>query len=577
MSQKEVSDSEAYFSLGTHHRGVTTAHPESQKWFNRGLIWAYAFNHEASATCFSRAIALDPDCAMAHWGLAYAIGPNYNKPWEVFDEDELGNVVRRAHGAARHAAAILANDKSGSAVERALVGAIQSRYPDAVPSKPCSAWNADFAAAMKSVYDAFPHDLDVITIYADALMNTHPWTLWDLRTGAPTDGAPTLQIKNLLDRALALEGALRHPGLLHLYIHLMEMSPSPESALPIAEHLRGLVPDGGHLHHMPSHLDVLCGQYQRAIDSNSAAIAADERYVAKIGARNFYTLYRAHNYHFRVYAAMFSAQYQVALDTVSQLEAAIPDELLRVKSPPMADWLEAFVSLRAHVLIRFGRWDDIIRNLHLPDDHNQTLYCTTTAITHYAKGVAFAATGDIQAAEHQRHLFHTAVLHVPDSRTLFNNKCTDILAIAREMLDGEIHYRRGAIETAFTHLRRAIHLEDNLPYDEPWGWMQPTRHAYGALLLEQGHIQDALDVYLADLGDTDVLPRAMRHPGNVLSLHGARECLRRLGREEEAEKIGERLAVAREKADVPVEASCFCRVGSGGVKFKGRGSIEVTM
>ncbi|KAJ5604734.1 hypothetical protein N7510_009888 [Penicillium lagena] len=568
MSKKEDSDSDEYFNLGTHHRSIRSNHSETQKWFNRGLIWAYAFNHEESATCFSRAIALDPDCAMAYWGLAYAIGPNYNKPWEFFDENELSNVVRRGYVAARNAAAVLENDNTGSAVEKALVSAIQSRYPDEVPSKPCSAWNMDFASAMKSVYESFPHDLDVITIYADALMNTHPWTLWDLHTGTPTDGAPTLQVKKLLDRALALEGALRHPGLLHLYIHLMEMSPSPESALPIADHLRGLVPDGGHLHHMPTHLDMLCGQYQRAIDSNSAAIAADERI--------FYTLYRAHNYHFRVYAAMFSAQYRVALDTVSQLEAAIPDDLLKVKSPPMADWLEAFLSLRAHVLIRFGRWDDIIMNLHLPDN-NPSLYCTTTAIAHYAKGIAFAATGNIEAADHQRHLFQTAVLQVPDSRTLFNNKCIDILAIAQEMLDGEIHYRRGAIEAAFTHLRRAIHLEDNLPYDEPWGWMQPTRHAYGALLLEQGRIQDALDVYLADLGDTDVLPRAMRHPDNVWSLHGARECLRKLGREEEAEKMEGRLAVAGEKADVPVEASCFCRLGSGrraGLRCEGLGEGE---
>jgi tetratricopeptide (TPR) repeat protein len=342
-----------------------------------------------------------------------------------------------------------------------------------------------------------------------------------------------------------------------MYIHLMEMSPSPESALPIADHLRGLVPDGGHLHHMPTHLDVLCGQYEQAITSNSDAIVADERFLSQAGPINFYTLYRAHDYHFRVYAAMFAGKYQVAIETVERLESSMPKSLLQVESPPMADWLEAFLTLRAHVLIRFGRWEDLIK-LELPED--QQLYCMTTAITHYAKGVAFAASGRVREAEDQRRLFQDAVEKVAPSRTLFNNTCSDILQVAEAMLDGELEYRLGHFDAAYEHLRKAIDREDNLPYDEPWGWMQPTRHAYGALLLEQGHVEKALEVYMADLGMTDALPRALRHENNVWALHGVHECLLKLGRESEAKELEGKLSAAVAAADVPVHASCFCRL-----------------
>lgn len=547
-----------YFNLGSYHRPITTSSAVSQTWFDRGLIWTYAFNHEEAASCFERAIAIDPDCAMAYWGLAYCIGANYNKPWSFFDEKELAKVVHRGHHAAKLAEARAAGI---SAVESVLIKAIQFRYPQAQPVQPCSTWNEGFANAMKTVFDEFPDDLDVITIYADALMNLAPWQLWDLKTGKPTEGAPTMQVKQLLDGGLMLNGAVQHPGLLHLYIHLMEMSLSPESALPIADHLRGLVPDAGHLHHMPTHLDVICGQYQQAIKSNSDAIQADEKFLRKAGPLNFYTLYRVHDYHFRVYAAMFAGQFQVAIDTVTKLELSIPESLLQIESPPMADWLEAFLSLRAHVLIRFGRWEDIIMHLDVPQ--NQSLYSTTTAIIHYAKGIAFAATGQINEAKTQRQLFGHAVQRVQPSRTLFNNKCFDILAIATAMLDGELEYRQGNTETAFKYLRKAINLEDNLPYDEPWGWMQPMRHAYGALLLEQGAVELALEVYMADLGLTDTLPRALRHPNNVWALHGANECFLKLGLVSDAKEIEGSLARAVAIADVPISASCFCRLDMG--------------
>ncbi|GGZ72103.1 hypothetical protein GCM10010301_52090 [Streptomyces plicatus] len=547
-----------YYDLGGHGRPVTTSSPEAQRWFDRGLVWTYAFHHEEAVSCFEAAAEADPDCAMAHWGIAYALGPNYNKPWEAFDAEELTRTVDRTHAAVEraHEKAL----RAATPVERALIGALRARYPQSGAVADCSVWNAPYADRMRAVHELAPDDLDVAALYADALMNLTPWQLWDLRTGLPARGARTTEAKAVLDRALAAEGGPEHPGVLHLYTHLMEMSPTPEAALTVADRLRGLVPDAGHLHHMPSHLEVLCGDYRRVVSDNSAAIAADEKYRARAGAMNFYTLYRAHNYHFKIYGAMFLGQYRTALDTAARLEAAVPEELLRVESPPMADWLEGFLAMRVHVLIRFGRWTDILR---LPPPVDPDLYRVTTAMFHYARGVALSATGRVEEAEAERARFRAAVARVPETRTLFNNTCADILAIASAMLDGELEYRRGDHAAAFAALERSIELDDNLPYDEPWGWMQPTRHAYGALLLEQGRLAEAEAVYRADLGLDDTLPRPLQHPGNVWSLHGLHECLVRLGREAEARLVAQQLRFAAALADVPVDASCFCRLGTG--------------
>jgi tetratricopeptide (TPR) repeat protein len=544
-----------YFDLGGYTRPVTTSSAQARTWFTRGLLWAYAFNHEEAVTCFEHAIEADPECALAYWGLAYALGPNYNKPWEAFAPGEAISSVSRAFAAAEAAA-----QRAGRAtpVERALAQALAARYPSAQPAEDCSPWNAGYAAAMREVYRSYPGDLDVAALFADALMNLTPWALWDQATGQPADGAATLEAKTVLDRALATDRGRSHPGVLHMYIHLMEMSPRPEDALAAGDLLRDLVPDAGHLRHMPTHLDVLCGDYRRVVSANTAAIAADEKFRERRGAMNFYTLYRAHDYHFKIYGAMFLGQARAALETADQLAAAIPEELLRVENPPMADWLEGFVPMKMHALIRFGRWPDIIA---APLPRDQGLYCVTTAMTHYAKGVAHAASGHVdEAAEHRRR-FAAAMARVPGSRTVFNNTCQDILAVAGAMLDGELEYREGNFEKAFARLRRAIDLDDGLPYDEPWGWMQPARHAYGALLLEQGRVAEAEAVYRADLGLDDTLARACQHPGNVWSLHGYHECLTRLGKQEAAGIIGQQLKIAAAYADVPIGSSCYCRLG----------------
>ncbi|KAL2755732.1 hypothetical protein ACRALDRAFT_2104674 [Sodiomyces alcalophilus JCM 7366] len=543
-----------YFDLGSHTFLVTTRNADAQRWFDRGLMWCYGFNHEEAEFCFQQAALHDPDCSMAYWGIAYALGPNYNKPWSSFEARELQDSVDRTHRAAADARRLA---DQATAIERDLIDALSRRYPQGRPGPDFKVWNRSYADAMAAVYEKHPDNLDVATLYADAMMNLTPWRLWDIRTGKPAEKARTAEVQRVLGRALAQEGGRQHPGVLHLYIHLMEMSPTPEDALTTADHLRGLVPDAGHLHHMPTHIDILCGDYRRAIASNSDAIRADEKYLARRGALNFYTLYRSHNYHFRLYAAMLAGVSEIALDTVSRLEASIPEALLRIESPPMADYLETFLAMRVHALIRFGRWRDV---LALPLPRDQRLYCVTTAMTHYAKGVALASTGKVDEADEERGLFLSAVRLVPKSRTLFNNAALHILSIAEAMLDGELEYRRGNYDVAFHHLRTAVARDDALPYDEPWGWMQPARHALGALLLEQDRVEEAAAVYSADLGLDSTLPRQLRHPNNVWALHGYHECLVRLGRLQEARLLEPQLTLALAVADVPIRASCYCRL-----------------
>ena len=549
------------FDLGSYSRPVTTSSPEAQLWFDRGLLWTYGFNHEEAVFCFQQAAEADPDCAMAYWGIAYALGPNYNKPWEAFDEAETTKTLSEAYDATTRASALA--DHCTQA-ERDLIGALHQRYQSAQVPQDLAAWVDDFANAMRAVYLNHPQDADVSALFAEALMNRTPWALWDLVTGEPAAGADTVEVRQVLERGMERRqetGAPPHPGMLHMYIHLLEMSPFPEQALLACDQLRGLVPDSGHLQHMATHIDVLCGDYVSVVNWNEEAIRADRRYLEVRGQFNFYTLYRCHNYHFKAYGAMFLGQYQSALEAAEALIAALPEDLLSVQSPPMADWLEGLVPVKQHVLVRFGKWQEILAQ-ELPA--NTELYCVSSATMRYARAIAFATLGDSVSAAAEAEAFERDFDRVPDSRYLFNNSCRAILAIAREMMVGELDYRRGDFESGFAHLRQAVSLDDNLPYDEPWGWMQPVRHAFGALLLEQGRVEEALAEYRADLGFDSTLSRPSQHPDNVWSLSGYHECLERTGQHELAAIAQQRLALARARADVPVQASCFCRLEIAG-------------
>lgn len=559
MAQKTdlpVPASEEYYNLGSFGHTITTNCADAQIWFNRGLTWVYSFNHVEGSYCFEKAIAHDPACAMAYWGLAYAVGPNYNKPWEKFDQADLHTSVQRAYNASREAKK---HAENATPLEQALIEAIQFRFPTNQPAKDFSALNKSYAAAMKPVYDTFGQDLDVATLYADALMNITPWALWDLFSGKANPNTPTMEVKAVLERALGQEedGANCNPGLLHLYIHFIEMSPTPELGINAADNLRDLVPDAGHIHHMPTHLDILIGDWRRSISSNYKSTLADDKYFRKSGADNFYTFYRLHDYHSLVYAAMFAGQSKTALDAVTRMESTVPEEVLRIQSPPMADWLEQFMYIRIHVMVRFGMWEDLKRK-ELP--HDRTLYAGTTATIHYARGIAFAATGDLGSARKEQEFFHLAWARVPETRRAYNGKIVDVLKVAAAMLEGEIEYRSTNYDKAFAALRRAIDLEDKLPYSEPWSWMQPVRHAYAALLMEQGHLEEAARVYRADLGLDHSIIRPRRHPNNVWALQGYHECLVRLGRTDEAAMIEQPAKLALAVADIPIKASCFCRL-----------------
>ena len=543
-----------YYDLGDFSRSVTTQSADAQLWFNRGINWLYAYNHQEAIKCFRTVLEHDPACAMAHWGISYAAGPNYNLPWHLYDPagkaKALGTAYDALQGALEHKAGV-------TPVEQALIEALPQRYPQRDIIDDQAPWDAAYANAMRKVHESFPDDLEVRTVFAESIMNLTPWKMWDLKTGEIAEDAGTAEAIDILESAFAhIPAAWDHPGLLHIYVHLMEMSPFPQRALLAGDRLRDLVPDAGHLIHMPTHIDVLCGYYRDVLIYNQKAIAADRKYLEREGALNVYSMYRTHNHHFAIYGAMFLGQFTPALEAAQELIDTTPEDLLRIPSPPMADFLEGYIPMKQHVLVRFGKWQDII-DQELPED--QELYCATTAMMLYARSVAHSALGNIAEAEQAREAFLAAKTRVPKGRRVHNNKVNDLLDIAEQMLEGELEYRRGNYETAFAHLRKSVELDDALPYDEPWGWMQPTRHALGALLLEQGHVEEAEAIYRADLGLDDSLSRACQHPENVWSLHGLHECLTRRGETVEAALIKQRLDLAVARAEVPVKASCYCR------------------
>ena len=542
-----------YYDLGSYERSVTTEKPDAQMWFTRGLNWLYAFNHAEAVECFRKAVEADPTCAMAHWGIAIGVGPNYNMPWHLMDHQSQEKALGTAYDAAQ---AALTHIDGVSEVEAALIEAIQARYPQRDPIDDQMPWNKNFTNAMRTVRALHPDDLDVLAVFVDAILNETPWQMWNLKTGGVADGAGTVEAREVLERALdELAPSWDHPGLLHLYVHLMEMSPFPEVALRAGDRLRHLVPDGGHLIHMPTHIDVLCGNYHDVVIYNQKAVEADRRWLEQEGVYNVYTLYRNHNHHFVIYGAMFLGQYSAAMAAAEELIETIPEDFLRVPSPPMADAAEAFVAMKQHVMVRFGKWTEIIAQ-DLPDDAE--LYCATTALMRYARTVAHSALGNVAEAEQEKAAFLEAKAAVPDTRRVHNNTVVDLLEVAEAMMEGELEYRRGNHEAGFEHLRRAVEIEDNLLYDEPWGWMQPTRHALGALLLEQGRYEEAEAVYRADLGLDATLSRASQHPNNLWSLHGLHECLIQRGEDVESLLIKQQLDLALARSEVPVKASCFC-------------------
>ena len=364
------------FELGTYSREISTTSSEAKSSFDQGLVWLYGYNHEAAAECFQEAIAHDQDCGFAYWGVAHAVGPNYNKPWEFFEPDEKIATLRRAHAAIEMASALKANV---SPIEAALIDAIANRFPDDPEVEDYGPWNDAFSDAMRGVYKDHKDDLDVSCIFAESLMIRTPWLLWDLKAGAPAEGASTVEAISVLERTFDdVPGAWDHPGLLHMYIHLMEMSPTPEKALKHGDQLVDLVPDSGHLCHMATHIDVLCGNYQDVVWRNHRAAEVDKKYAAVAGAQNFYTLYRIHNVHFESYGAMFLGQPEKALAAAEELMDLLPDEVVRY----FPDLFESFYGKKIHVMVRFGQWEEILAE---PFPEDRELYCYIPRLIEKAK------------------------------------------------------------------------------------------------------------------------------------------------------------------------------------------------
>lgn len=551
-----IHPSELYFDLRPTHFPITTASPAAQQWFDGGLALCYGFNHEEATRCFYQCLAHDPECPMAFWGIAYSSGANYNKTWEIFEPGEVDSVLPRIRAALDRVDELRVK---GNELEVALIGSLRARMPEDLKSRDYRRWNLAYIEAMRGVYNRFPDNLDVAALYAESMMVLTPWKLWDVQTGLPAPGSLATEIETVLESAMKrFPSAVRHPGVLHFYIHLTEMSANPEKALPAANALQDLLLDAGHIQHMPSHIYFLVGDYQRAITSNQLAVQADEKYVDKRGPGGFYLVYRIHNMEFIVYSAMFAGQYGVAMRYVEMIERNLPTSLISGGSA--GHFIEATYAIRVQVYVRFGRWEEI-KSLSLPDP---AVYPITTAFTHWGKAIAFSATRDVAAAETERIRYLEAYGKVPVSALMFPNTARDVLDVGTAFLDGELEYRKGNYDAAFSHLEESIRRYDTLIYTEPWSWLTPVRHAYAALKLEQGYVEEALEIYFADLGFNDNLARAHQHPNNIWALSGAHECLLKLGRVREAKIVWPALRTAMAMADVQVEVSCFCRIGERG-------------
>ncbi|MDH3814648.1 MAG: hypothetical protein OEV48_09180 [Acidobacteriota bacterium] len=525
--QKEAPENGAliYEGFGNYERTISTDSEAAQQWFNQGMQLMYGFNHDEAIRSFEQAAAADPLSPMPWWGIAYCNGMNINDP-EMTEERS-----RIAWEAAQEA---LARSKAASAVEAALVQAVAQRYAWPAPEDR-GQLEQDYADAMEAVYEEFPGDPDVAALFAEALMDLQPWDYWN-DAGEPV--GRTEEFVGIIERAL--ETHPLHPGANHFFIHAIEASSEPDRAVEAADRLTEIVPGSGHLVHMPSHIYIRVGRYSDAAKSNINAIEVDRAYLAKAPTPGIYAAYYGHNLHFLAFAAMMSGNYEQAIQAARDLEAEMPETALR----EFAGLIEGIMAANFHVMIRFGKWEQILEEPEYPEWR-----LVSRAVRLYARSIANSALGRTEEARVELEAFEEAMAEVPEEWWIFNNRVSDVLPIARAMINGELLFREGRREEAYAVLREGVAAEDALVYDEPPGWMLPVRHALGALLMADKRYAEAEAIYREDL---------RRNRDNGWSLTGLQLALQKQERKSEADELTTRLAMAFNDADTRPSSSCYC-------------------
>ena len=465
---------ELHPGLGNYHHPITTKSAEAQTYFNQGLTLLYGFNHDEAARYFRHASELDPEAAMPYWGLALAIGPNYNDT--AVDEARAKTTYDAVQKALQRA-------PNASAREQDYVRALAKRYRSPNPKSDWKQLHLDYSKAMRELVKKYPDDLDATTMFAESLMMLRPWQLWTL-DGKPAPG--TLELVAVLESVLKRNPD--HPGANHFYIHAVEASANLERAIPSAVRLMTLVPGAGHLVHMPGHIFLQTGDYDLAAKTNVNAAAADKAFVERTGAAGVYPLmYWTHNIHFIAYARAQQGRYDEARQAAQEMVRNVGDADLKMQM------LEGFHLYPLMVDLRFHRWDDI---LSTPDPGpNRHLH---RAFRQYARAMALAGQGKLAEAVVEQKQFESLRKAVPaESQFIINNKSSDILALAAATLDAQLAWARGEKEQSIEAWRRAVKLESKIQYDEPPAWFYPVRQSLAATLLRSGRSREAESVFRA--------------------------------------------------------------------------------
>ena len=487
---------------GDLHHPVSTSNAKAQQFFDQGMRQIYAFNHDEAARSFQRAADLDPKLAMAYWGVAEAVGPNYNDP----ASDQR---FAAAHAAIQKAADLSAN---ASPVEQAYIQAMALRFPADPKSDRRRAAEA-YHDAMREVSKNFPDDLDAATLFAESGMNLHPWGLWH-RDGRPEAG--TEEIVATLESVIKRDP--NHMGAIHYYIHAVEASASPERALAAANRLAAMAPAAGHLVHMPAHVYIRTGDYAAAVKTNEAAAIADRAYIKASGVQGLYPMmYYSHNLHFIAMCSAMSGDYAEAMKNAQLLAAHVRPHVKEM--PP----LEGFVTIPIAVDVRFRRWDDILK-MPKPSPEMQT----ETVFWHFARGMALAAKGKPDEAQADYQVVADAEKNTPEDLIFampVNNKTKDVLKIARDVLGAKIALAKKDNASAIAQLQEAVKVQDYLKYNEPEDWFFPVRESLGAVLLMNEDAASAEKVFREDLD---------RHPRNPRSLFGLEAALKAQKRDYDA-------------------------------------------